>query len=83
MRFGIANGDDPEQAVLGETAHPRDAAPQVRIATDVGDGKTKVATTFTSSQGTSSPTVIVKDGHAALVSDGRYEFKILVKPQRS
>ena len=53
------------------------------IATDVGDGKTKVATTFTSSQGTSSPTVIVKDGHAALVSDGRYEFKILVKPQRS
>ena len=53
------------------------------IATDVGDGKTKVATTFTSNQGTSSPTLIVKEGHAALVSDGRFEFKILVKPQRS
>ena len=53
------------------------------IATDVGDGKTKVATTFTSNQGTSSPTVIVKDGHAALVSDGRFEFRIFVKPQRS
>ena len=53
------------------------------IATDVGDGKTKVATTFTSNQGTSSPTVIVKDGHAAFVSDGRFEFRILVRPQRS
>ena len=53
------------------------------VATDVGDGKTKVATTFTSNQGTSSPTVIVKDGHAALVSDGRFEFRIFVKPQRS
>ena len=40
------------------------------IATDVGDGKTKVATTFTSNQGTSSPTVIVKDGHAASLGNG-------------
>ena len=53
------------------------------IATDVGDGKTKVATTFTSNQGTSSPTLIVKEGHAALVSDGRFEFRIIVKSQRS
>ena len=53
------------------------------VATDAGDGKTKVATTFVSDQGTSSPTVIVKDGQAALVSDGRFEFKILVNPQRS
>ncbi len=53
------------------------------IATDAGDGKTKVVTTFASNHGTSSPTVIVKDGHAAFVSDGRFEFRILVRPQRS
>ena len=53
------------------------------IATDVGNGKTKVVTTFASNQGTSSPTVIVKNGHAALVSDGRFEFRIFVKPGRS
>ena len=53
------------------------------IATAAGEGKTKVATTFTSPQGESSATLIVKDGQPASVSDGSYEFKFVVSPRSS
>ena len=52
-------------------------------ATDAGDGKIKIATTFASSQGSSSPTVIVKDGQPASISDGRFEFKLVATQQSS
>ena len=52
-------------------------------ATEAGSGKIKIATTFSSAQGSSSPTVIVKDGQAGSISDGRFEFKFVATRQSS
>ena len=53
------------------------------IATDAGEGKIKIATTFASPEGSSSPTVIVKDGQSGSISDGRFEFNFVATRQSS
>ena len=51
--------------------------------TDAGAGKIRIATQFTSPSGTSSPTIIVKDGQSGSLSDGNYEFKVVATRQGS
>lgn len=47
-------------------------------ASDAGDGRIKIDTTLETGGQSSSPAVIVEDGQAGVIHDGRYELAFVV-----
>ena len=51
--------------------------------TDLGDNKLKISTHVVSARGSSSPTIIVRPGQPASISDGNVELQVTANPHGS